>query len=297
MNGIVASLLVIVLVALVGLAFGIMTFQQETQKEIAYLRTNLNLVKEVYEKNLKAILDENEEIYKDVSEIVKTTTEMANGETERMNELVKGIQVMKESLTKMNVHVIGTGDVDEFLRLKTQVWNNLTPRTSTLEQVVGIKPETVVYENAGFIPAPIENEEKEYDFTFIDCPPYLGIFTQNALAASNGVIVPMTAEVLPFNGLDSIISFIDLVRSSLNREAVLTGVLITRWESTNTTASIEKGLRDSLESLVFRTKIRKNIRVAEAPLMKQDIATYDPKSNGAQDYLAFTEELLEGLEK
>lgn len=143
----------------------------------------------------------------------------------------------------------------------------------------------------------IENEEKEHDFIFIDCPPSLGIFTQNALAASNGVIVPMTAEVLPFNGLDSIISFIDLVRSSLNREAVLTGVLITRWESTNTTASIEKGLRDSLESLVFRTKIRKNIRVAEAPLMKQDIATYDPKSNGAQDYLAFTEELLEGLEK
>ena len=151
-------------------------------------------------------------------------------------------------------------------------------------------PNLSISENLDLVPSTLELSKAEFELpSFMARERILSKLIENEEKEY--------AEVLPFNGLDSIISFIDLVRSSLNREAVLTGVLITRWESTNTTASIEKGLRDSLESLVFRTKIRKNIRVAEAPLMKQDIATYDPKSNGAQDYLAFTEELLEGLEK
>ena len=73
------------------------------------------------------------------------------------------------------------------------------------------------------------------------------------------------------------------------------GILITRWESTKLGKGVEKQLRDSLGKTVYQTKIRKNVSLAEAPYEAQDIVTYSPKSNGAQDYLAFTEELIESM--
>lgn len=134
-----------------------------------------------------------------------------------------------------------------------------------------------------------------FNFILIDCPPSLGVLTLNAITASTDVVVPLLAEVLPFNGLKMISNFVNTIHSRLNKKAHITGVLITRWESTNLSKSIEQSLRDRLQDVVFRTKIRKNVSVAEAPFESQNIVEYAPKSNGAADYKAFTEELLEKL--
>ena len=131
-----------------------------------------------------------------------------------------------------------------------------------------------------------------YDYILIDCPPTLTLLTLNALAASNEIVIPLVAEVLPFKGLKTINDFIGIVRIELNPAAHLTGVLVTRWESTKLSRQIEEGLREQLGNLIFQTKIRKNIRAAEAPLQSQSIAEYDPKSKAAQDYNAFVDELL-----
>ena len=135
----------------------------------------------------------------------------------------------------------------------------------------------------------------KYDFILIDCPPSLGVITLNAITACTDIVIPIVAEVLPFKGLKMINSFISQIHSLLNPAAHVTGILITRWESTKLSRSVEELLRGQLGELVFGTKIRKNVSVAEAPLENQNIVEYAPKSNGAADYMSFTKELLHRL--
>lgn len=138
----------------------------------------------------------------------------------------------------------------------------------------------------------IEPIKDMFDFIFLDCPPSLGILTLNAFTASTDIIVPMVAEVLPFQGLKMIYNFLGIVNKRLNPNVRLLGILIARYEEVKLSRMIEEKLREQLGELVFCTKIRKNITVAEAPLEHKDILAFDPKSNGAKDYAAFTEELL-----
>lgn len=133
----------------------------------------------------------------------------------------------------------------------------------------------------------------DYDYILIDCPPSLGLLTLNALTASDLVVIPLLAEVLPFQGLTMISDFIRMVKHKLNPKIEIAGILLTRWEKSNLSKQIEAGLRAKLGDEVFTTKIRKNIKVAEAPLESVNIVDYDPKSNGAVDYRTFVKELLE----
>ena len=138
--------------------------------------------------------------------------------------------------------------------------------------------------------------KENYDYILIDCPPSLGVLTLNACTFATDIIIPLIAEVLPFKGLAMINEFISNVRECLNPEAHVSGVLITRWEKTKLTSGIEQELRSSWGDLIFKTKIRKNVTIAEAPLESSNIIEYAPKSNGAADYLSFTEELLNRLQ-
>ena len=141
----------------------------------------------------------------------------------------------------------------------------------------------------------IEPLRDKYDYIFIDCPPSLGLMTFNAITASDYVIIPLVAEILPFNGLKMISDFIGQLKKYLNPKIEILGILITRWESTNLSKGIEERLRNNLGEKIFTTKIRKNVTIAQAPLEATNIVEYDPKSNGAIDYQAFTDEILERM--
>lgn len=140
-----------------------------------------------------------------------------------------------------------------------------------------------------------DNITKKYDFVLLDCPPSLGLVTLNAFTASSDVIVPLVPEVLPFTGLSMINQVIGMVRKRLNPQAHISGILITRWENSKLYKDIEEKLRITLGSLVYQTKIRKNVRIAEAPIRHRSIMDYDPRSNGSKDYKAFAEEFIEKL--
>lgn len=141
----------------------------------------------------------------------------------------------------------------------------------------------------------LEPIKSNYDFILIDCPPSLGVLTLNAFTAANEIIIPLIAEVLPFKGLKMISDFISKVQKSLNPAAHITGILLARWEITNLSKEIETRLRKQLGDLVFKTKIRKNITIAEAPLKSLNIVEFAPKCNGALDYQAFTDEILNSI--
>lgn len=141
----------------------------------------------------------------------------------------------------------------------------------------------------------LEEHISNYDYILMDCPPSLGLMTLNAITASDYVIIPLVAEVLPFNGLKMISDFVFTLKKILNPQVDILGILITRWEATNLSKTIESGLRKELGDKIFATKIRKNVTIAQAPLEATNIVEYDPKSNGAKDYQAFTDELLERM--
>lgn len=131
-----------------------------------------------------------------------------------------------------------------------------------------------------------------YDFILLDCPPSLGLVTINALVAAEELFIPLTAETLPSKGLAKLTNIVQMVRENLNENITLSGIIITRWENTTLSKRVEAQLREAFGEVVFKTKIRKNITIAEAPLYAKDILTYSPDSNGARDYKALTEEII-----
>lgn len=137
--------------------------------------------------------------------------------------------------------------------------------------------------------APVKDN---YDFIFCDCPPSLGLTTLNAFTACTDIIVPLVAEVLPFEGLKLVDWAINMVKKTVNPNAKLLGVLITQSVNTRLCRTMEQNIRASLGQIVFQNNIRNNTTVAEAPAAHQDIVTYDSKSRGARDYVAVTEEFI-----
>lgn len=143
----------------------------------------------------------------------------------------------------------------------------------------------------------IEPVASGYDYILLDCPPSLGLIAVNAFVASTDVIIPLTAEALPFKGLTMIQDILAMVRKRLNPSLSLSGIVLNRWAGRKLNKVVEEALRERFPELVYNTKIRENISIAEAPLTKSDIFSYSPESNGAKDYQALTGELLQRLQK
>ena len=135
---------------------------------------------------------------------------------------------------------------------------------------------------------------EEYDYIIIDCPPSLGLLTLNALTCSNYVLIPLQTEFLALQGLTKIKQVIDKVRFRLNKELEIGGVIATMYDARkvlnrDVVATIQKYFGEK----VFKTLIRDNVTLAEAPAQRMDIFSYAKGSNGAKDYLDLCKEILE----
>ena len=137
--------------------------------------------------------------------------------------------------------------------------------------------------------APIKDA---YDFIFIDCMPSIGIITQNALAASDQVIIPLKAEFLPIRGLSVFVQAIDRIRDiGLNPDLKVGGFLVTQYDRRKIMhKDVLAMLQEQFNGQVFDTRIRPNIALSEAQSSGLDIFQYDAESNGAKDYFALTKE-------
>ena len=137
----------------------------------------------------------------------------------------------------------------------------------------------------------------DYDYILIDCPPSLGLLTLNALTASRYVIIPMQTEFLAMQGLAKIKQIIDKVRFRLNKPLEIGGVLATMYDHRKVlNRDIVETIQKYFGDKVFNTMIRENVALAEAPSNQQDIFDYNPRSNGAEDYLNLAMELQSRIE-
>lgn len=139
---------------------------------------------------------------------------------------------------------------------------------------------------------------ERYDYIIIDCPPTLNMLTINALTAANGVIIPMQCEYYALEGLTALLETIEQIRSTINRQLDLTGLLRTMFDPRNNLANqVSSQLISHFEDKVYRTMIPRNVRLAEAPSHGLPVLLYDKSSRGALAYLALAGEILRREEK
>ncbi len=141
----------------------------------------------------------------------------------------------------------------------------------------------------------LEKDLISFDYIFIDAPPSLGILTLNALVATDSVIIPIQSEFYALEGMADLIKTINLVESRLKSECPIKGILLTLYDSRTRLArdvseNVKEFFKDS--EYIFKEKIPRNVKLAEAPSYGKPCITYDPDCVGTKSYLKLAKELL-----
>lgn len=134
-------------------------------------------------------------------------------------------------------------------------------------------------------------EEKEFDFVVIDCPPSLGDLTIAALSVSDLVIIPMIADFLSLAGLGNMVQVLEQIKGKVNTNLKFR-ILITKWKKRRLTSLVEEKVVAAYGKNVLKTKVRENTAISEAVIDKEGLFSYAPKSIGAEDYKAVTNEII-----
>ncbi len=150
----------------------------------------------------------------------------------------------------------------------------------------------------------MQDDDQPFDYLVLDCPPSLGVLTVNALVAVREVFLPLQPHFLALHGLSKLLRTVEVVSRRLNGDLRLSGVMLCMYDSNTRLAAevstdideffqVSKGSREFFRGAkFFETRIRRNIRLAEAPSFGQSIFQYAGDSNGAVDYRALAEEVL-----
>ena len=146
-------------------------------------------------------------------------------------------------------------------------------------------------------------DTEPYDFVLMDCPPSLSVLTLNALCAANEVLIPLQAHFLALHGLSKLLETVNLVSKRVNRELKVGGIVLCLYDAgTRHGGEVIEDLETFFvgrrnadapwaDAKVFKTRIRRNIRLAECPSFGQSIFQYAPTSRGAEDYASLAAEL------
>ncbi|MGL1887059.1 MAG: ParA family protein [Reichenbachiella sp.] len=144
----------------------------------------------------------------------------------------------------------------------------------------------------------LSSVKDNYDVILIDCPPSLSLLTINALTASDKVIIPLQMEVLSLQGLNQISDSISKIKEVLNEKLEIMGLLPVMVDSRrNLSREVYQHIELNYELKLFKSRIRNNVRISEAPSFGESVMKYSPSSNGAVDYKAFAKEVLSLLKR
>ncbi len=162
--------------------------------------------------------------------------------------------------------------------------------------LAAVEIELIDDENRNFV---LRNEvewvKDKYDYIIIDCPPSLSMLTVNAMTTADTVLVPIQCEYYALEGLSQLIHTVNLVKSGLNPDLDMEGVVFTMYDSrTNLSAQVVNNVKSNIKTRVYETVIPRNIRLAEAPSYGKPISEYDPKSAGAEAYTNLAKEVIRG---
>ncbi|MCA9385999.1 ParA family protein [Candidatus Dojkabacteria bacterium] len=144
----------------------------------------------------------------------------------------------------------------------------------------------------------LEKAHHVFDFVLIDCPPSLGLLTINALTAADRVCIPVQTEYFALEGLGQLLNTVKLVKSKLNSNLKIGGVIMTMFDArTNLAKDVISEVHKVFGDRVFETIIPRNIRLSEAPSHGKSIVEYDSNSSGADAYKKLAEEFITSFSK
>ena len=190
----------------------------------------------------------------------------------------------------------GTKKIDEVIK-KTN-FQNLDIITSNVD-LSGLEVETAGDSKRAFLlkdqlMAYLNDSRGNYDYIFIDTPPTLGLLTISSLTASNEVLIPVQCEFFALEGLSKLIKTIEIVKSNLNINLKLNGIILTMYDKRNSLSSlIEKEAREYFDINVYKFNVPRNVTLSEAPSHGLPAIIYDLKCAGSQAYIALAKEFLE----
>lgn len=183
--------------------------------------------------------------------------------------------------------------LDQLVQPTTTPGLALVPSDTSLagvEQVLAnrIGRETILREALAAFP-----RADQFDYLLMDCPPSLGVLSANALVAADQVVIPMQAEYLSLQGMAKLLEVIQLVQRRLNPDLKIACIVPCMVDQrTNLSAEVLQEIGRHFGDLLTRTRIRSNVKLAEAPSFGRTIFEHAPDSNGARDYAAFAQEFL-----
>jgi len=138
--------------------------------------------------------------------------------------------------------------------------------------------------------------DRMFDVMIIDCPPSLGLITVNALAASDGVVVPMLCEYFSLEGLTQLLMTVKEVKKRYNQKLELTGILITMYNGRlNLSQEVAAELKKYYSDKLFSTVIPRSVKISEAPGFGEPIQYYEKHGKGAEAYNAVADEIIKRI--
>ncbi len=142
----------------------------------------------------------------------------------------------------------------------------------------------------------LEPMRERFDYIIIDCPPSLGMLTVNAMAAADGVVIPMQCEFYALEGLSQLMVTVSRIKQHYNPELNVTGILITMHNSRLLLSmQVLSELKKYYEDKLFETTVSRNVRLSEAPGFGMPVYYHDKRSKGAEEYLAIAKELMQRI--
>jgi chromosome partitioning protein len=160
--------------------------------------------------------------------------------------------------------------------------------------LVGIELELVTAQGREYrLRDAISGVRERFHYVLIDCPPSLGLITVNALAAADGLMIPVQCEYLALEGVSQMVETLQRVQASISRNLVLEGVLLTMFdERTNLAKQVVNDIRDYFKDKVYDSVIPRNVRLGEAPSFGRPIMLYVIRSKGAEAYMNLAREVI-----
>ena len=189
----------------------------------------------------------------------------------------------------------GTKSISEVIK-KTN-YANLDIVTSNVD-LSGLEVETASDSERAFIlkvklSAYLNDSRGLYDYILIDCPPSLSLLTVMALVSSHSLLVPLQTEFFALEGVTQLIKTIERIKTNLNPELKIRGILLTMYDKRNKLSSqVEKEARDFFNEKVYATVIPRNVRLSEAPSHGMPVLIYDKSCPGSKSYFNFTDEFI-----
>lgn len=203
-----------------------------------------------------------------------------------------GINRQERRLSSYDL-MIGAAAIDEIV-MPTDVPNlSIVPSTMDL---LGVEMEIAGQSDRVFKlkQAVSVQAAREFDYILIDCPPSLNLLTINAMAAAHSVLVPLQCEFFALEGLSQLLETVGHVRSTLNPDLDIQGIVMTMYDSRNNLAhQVVEDVRSHLGDKVYRTLIPRNVRVSEAPSHGKPAILYDLRCSGSQAYLRLASEVIQ----